>query len=379
VLAAVQVVASSGPRAADSALRPLDAIGYALLLAGPAALLWRSRRPLAVLVVVTAVTTGYFVLGYPFGPGFLAMVVALFAAVRSGRRTAAWVAAGAAYLCYVGAGRLLGSAELVRPPLAGAVGIGAWLLVTLAFAEAVRVRSAHFAEVSRARAEAARAQAEQRRRQESEERLRMARELHDALGHHLSLISVQAGVGLHLMDTRPEQARAALTAIKQASAEALREVRNVLGVLRPEDESAPRTPAPSLSSLDALIEDVTGAGLPVHLTVEGDRMPLPAEVDRAAYRIVQEALTNVRRHAGPAAAAAVVIRFCPEEVQIEVRDNGVGAVSGGEETGPGTGIPGMRQRAAALGGELSAGPGAPAGFVVTARLPLRTRPTRERS
>src|SRR5439155_25583391 len=126
------------------------------------------------------------------------------------------------------------------------VTVGAWLVVALAFAEMIRVRTAHFAEMARTRAESARARAEQEKRQASEERLRIAQELHDVLGHHLSLINVQAGVGLHLMDERPEQARAALTAIKQASAEALREVRAVLGVLRADEERAPRAPGPSL-------------------------------------------------------------------------------------------------------------------------------------
>jgi signal transduction histidine kinase len=221
--------------------------------------------------------------------------------------------------------------------------------------EAARVQSRYLAEFARARAE-------QQRRQASEERLRIAQELHDVLGHHLSLINVQAGVGLHLMDEQPEQARTALVAIKDASAEALREVRSVLGILRSEDESAPRTPAPSLANLPALVEDA-GATASVH----GAARELPAEVDRAAYRIAQEALTNVRRHAGTGATAQVVIGYEPDALTVRVQDDGVG----GPPVEDGNGIAGMRARAAALGGTLSAGPADGGGYLVEARLPLK--------
>jgi signal transduction histidine kinase len=228
------------------------------------------------------------------------------------------------------------------------------------------VRSLQYAEVPKSCAERARARAEQERRQQSEERLRIARELHDVLGHHLSLINVQAGVGLHLLDSRPEQAREALTAIKSASAEALREVRTVLGVLRPEDEQAPRAPAPGL---DGLAELTAEAGLPVTVRRTGQPRPLPAEVDRAAYRIVQEALTNVRRHAGTGVSAEVIVGYEPGAVRVVVTDDGVGPGAPVEASDEGNGIAGMRARAAALGGTLSAGPAPGGGFRVEATFP----------
>jgi signal transduction histidine kinase len=163
------------------------------------------------------------------------------------------------------------------------------------------------------------------------------------------------------MDGQPEQARTALLAIKDASAEALREVRSVLGVLRAEDEQAPRTPAPSLANLSALVDDAGATSL-----VEGTARELPAELDRAAYRIAQEALTNVRRHAGSAAKASVTIGYQPDTLTVRIRDDG----SGGEPGGDGNGIAGMRARATALGGTLTAGPAPDGGFVVEARLPL---------
>jgi signal transduction histidine kinase len=251
------------------------------------------------------------------------------------------------------------------------------------------------AEMMKVRAERARARKEQEARQASEERLRMARELHDVLGHHLSLINVQAGVGLHLMDNRPEQAREALTAIKSASAEALREVRAVLGVLRPEEEAAPRQPALGLDRFDELTAD---AGLPVTTTIRGERRPLPAEVDRAAYRIVQEALTNVRKHAVAGAAAEITIDYAPAELRLSVRNDGPAPAEGAKgllgsastllggaraEGAPadqaGNGITGMRARAESLGGSLAAGPLPGGGFVVSVLLPTAaaTGPTEE--
>jgi signal transduction histidine kinase len=191
------------------------------------------------------------------------------------------------------------------------------------------------------------------------------------------------------MDERPEQARDALTAIKQASAEALREVRSVLDALRPDDESPPREPAPGLSGtggpaeagLHALVAEVTAAGLPVRLHVGGGAQALPAEVDRAAYRIVQEALTNVRRHAGAGAAATVRVTYGHDDVVVAVTDDGAGPgrkgtlqhendVRGAPAFTAGTGIVGMRQRVEALGGEFRAGPGPGGGFEVYARFPL---------
>jgi signal transduction histidine kinase len=252
---------------------------------------------------------------------------------------------------------------------------GAGCLVTLWFAEVGRARAAGYAEVAearleqqrRARAEEERAHQEQARRQASEERLLIARELHDVLGHHLSLINVQAGVGLHLMDERPEQARAALAAIKHASAEALRETRAVLAALNPRDQSAPRAPMPTIADLEALVAEVIAAGLTVTVETKGPPRPLPSEVDRAAYRIVQEALTNVRRHAGPSASASILIEYETSALTVEISDNGVGGPPG---EASGNGIAGMRERALALGGTVSAGPVASGGFQVRAKLPI---------
>jgi signal transduction histidine kinase len=385
VIAALCFHLFGGGVAAGAVVRPLDLLAYALLVAGPVALAWRHRAPVAVLAVSGAASIGFALLTAPRWTYAVAPVIALFTAARNGLRRPAIPVAVAGWLTYVLTAWAF--ADQLRVPAAAradlrvavllAVGLG----LTVVLGGAAKVRAEHFAEIMKVRAERARAHEEQERRQASEERLRIARELHDVLGHHLSLINVQAGVGLHLMDNRPEQAREALTAIKTASAEALREVRAVLGVLRPEEEAAPRQPA---LGLDRLAELTADAGLRVTTTTTGRRRRLPAEVDRAAYRIVQEALTNVRRHAAAGAAAEVTMEYTPAELRLSIGNDGAradgvpsGAAAPGDDSaapGGGSGIAGMRARAESLGGSLTAGPLPAGGFQVAAVLPTGPAP-----
>ncbi|MET0422295.1 MAG: histidine kinase [Actinoplanes sp.] len=341
----------------------------ALLLAGPVALLWRQRFPLTVFVIATVATLGFVPFAAPRWMFAVAPAIALFNLAQAGRARAAAIGAGTAYATYLlifwGFADQLGVNSGARPDLRIALLLALGLAGLIFLGGAAKVRGEHMAEMIKVRAERARAREEQERRQSSEERLRMAQELHDVLGHHLSLISVQAGVGLHLMDNRPEQAREALSAIKTASSEALREVRAVLGVLRTEDEAAPRQPALGLSRLDELTAD---AGLPITTKVTGDPRELPAEVDRAAYRIVQEALTNVRKHAGPEATASIAVDYLPTVLHLAIRNVGPAPAAGDGGSGEGTGIGGMRARAQSLGGTLEAGP-VDGGFLVSVLLP----------
>ena len=372
VVGAIQVIGSTLAAQGQPDAAALNGLGYALLLAGPAALLLRRRWPLSALAISLAATVAYLVVDFPRGPFFLAAVIALFAGVRRAPRVAVWTMCAAAYVLFVAitaSGQLtVGGVALANPSLGEYLVVAAWTAVAVALAEAARVRSEQFAVMARTRAEAARARQEQSRRQASDERLRIARELHDVLGHHLSLINVRAGVALHLLDSRPEQAREALGAIKLASAEALREVRGVLAALHPQDESAPRFPAPGLADLDHLSDEAKAAGLKVTLRRDGAAQPVPAEVDRAAYRIVQEALTNVRRHAGPDAVVTIIIGYGRGALAVRVDDTGAGPPLSTSDT-PGNGIPGMRERAAALGGTLTAGARPGGGFRVDANLP----------
>ncbi|WP_410050175.1 sensor histidine kinase [Actinomadura sp. CNU-125] len=197
----------------------------------------------------------------------------------------------------------------------------------------------------------------------------MARELHDVLAHNISMINVQAGVALHLIDDDPGQARTALAAIKEASKEALTEMRSVIGALRAQGETAPRTPTAGLDRLDELLARAESAGLTVEAEITGDRGPLHAGTSLAAFRIVQEALTNVTRHAGPGPVTARVrIAYRDQEIEVRVEDDGRG-VSLLDDRPAGSGIRGMRERAAALGGTFEAGPRPGGGFAVRATLP----------
>jgi signal transduction histidine kinase len=215
-----------------------------------------------------------------------------------------------------------------------------------------------------------RAREREARRQADEERLRIARELHDVLAHNISLINVRSGVALHLMDDQPEQARSALEAIHGASADALREVRSALDVLRGGSEQPPRAPTAGLARLDELVSSAGAAGLQVSVEVHGEPHPLPATVDLAAFRIVQESLTNVVRHAR-ARTATVHLTYASADVTVQIEDDGDGLDPKGALDG-GNGIAGMRERAVALGGEVDVGPRPGGGFQVRARIPGRS-------
>jgi len=375
-VAVVQVVGTYFAARHDQGLvRPLGWQGYSLLVLSAAAMAGRRAHRIPALILTIAATLAYYVLAFPGGPYFVAAFFSIAGAIIAGRRRMTWLVTSLAYAFVISFSWFVPTIDgypVPRPSIGGAIAVGAWLLVTLAVAEAIRNRASALAEVARTRTEQARTRSEQQRRQASEERLRIAQELHDVVGHHLSLINVQAGVGLHLMDEHPEQARVALGNIKLASSEALAEVRAVLGLLRAENgEAAPRAPASSLADLSVLLETAGAA-----LVTTGQRRALPAEVDRAAYRIVREALTNARRHAGEAATATVTIGYRPDVLSICVADDGVGVTG---ELAEGNGLAGMRARAEALGGSLVAGARSGGGFEVCAELPAPQQPAPETS
>ncbi len=372
---AVQQAGSQGAAANQEGVRnSLDVYARLLLTVGPLLLLVRYRYPRTAAFGCAAATTVYLAAGYPYGPVFVSVAVAAFAAVVAGHRHAAWGALG-----IVWAGHLLAGYVLVDrlPPVSdqppgwqAELLIAAWIAAVLAAAELARTRRQEWA---RRRAEAEEAE----RRRVDEERLRIARELHDVLAHSISVINVQAGVGLALLDSDREQARTALTTIKSASKEALGEVRQVLDTLRGSGD-APRAPAPGLDRLPELTAQAADAGLRVTTETEGDARALPPGADLAAFRIIQEALTNVVRHSG-ARTARVRLTYGPGELRIDIDDDGpaAGGAAGATATGTagstargGNGLVGMRERAAALGGTAEAGPRGDGGFRVTGRLPL---------
>jgi len=362
-LAAFITVGTYGASLGQPHRRAFDAGAVALIVIAAGALAARRRYPTAVMAVVFGATLVYFALGYAGGPIWLALVVAYVTAVLRGRRLAAAVTAVAGFAIFPWLDYLLRDGR--PPPAAALAGLAAWLLVLLGGAEIVRIRRERAAEAARTREEEA-------RRRATEERLRIARELHDALGHHLSLINVQSGVALHLNEELPDQVRGSLSAIKQASKDALAELRSVLEILRQEGERAPRSPASTLRRLGDLVSQAAAAGLEVRTETAGSPRPLPFGVDVAAFRIVQEALTNVARHAGDA-TATVRVSYGERDLTVQVDDDGRGPSASGA-AGTGSGLAGMRERVGALGGELEVGGRPGGGFRVRARLPLDGAP-----
>ncbi|MGW7519030.1 sensor histidine kinase [Streptomyces sp. NPDC054796] len=368
-LLVLQLVGSSVAAANQLGDRvPLDPFARVLLVLGPVLLMLRHRWPGTVAFGTSAVATVYLAAGYPYGPIFASVAVAVFSTVVSGRRYAAWGAAGAFW-----AGHLVTGHWLYRwlppsgdgpAPWGSELFILAWAAVIVTAAELARTRREEWL---RRRAEAREAE----RRRADEERLRIARELHDVLAHSISVINVQAGVGLALLDSDPDQARTALTTIKAASKEVLGEVRQVLDTLRAPGD-APRAPAPGLGRLPELADQAEGAGLRVTTETEGAVCPLPPGADLAAFRVVQEALTNVVRHSA-SRTALVRLRYGERELELTVDDEG--PAHGVGPTGGGNGLVGMRERASALGGCVEAGPRGDGGFRVVARLPLTSAGT----
>jgi signal transduction histidine kinase len=365
VVGAVMVL-GSGPAARGEVppRRPLDLLAWVLMGLAAAMLLGRRRWPLGVLAVTVATSVVYLVLEYPHGPILLTMSVAMYSVANrlpvGGSLAACGVALVAVVLpelLVIDRERLLTETLLLLAVLSGLL-LPSWAIGTV-------VRLAHEAEQ--------RVRQEETRRRADEERLRIAREVHDVVGHGLAVINLQAGVALHVVGRRPEQAEVALAAIKRSSKEALEELRRTLAVFRrPDHQDGSRRPAPGLDQLEALAAAMAEGGLPVQVAVTGARAKLPAAVELAAYRIVQESLSNVARHAGPA-TATVRVGYQPDAVVLEIADTGRGGAAG--LAGPGGhGIAGMRQRAAAVGGTLQAGPTAGGGFLVRARLPYGGSP-----
>lgn len=358
-------------------VRPLDAVAYLLLAVAPLPLAWRLRRPAASTVAVFALAEGYLLAGYPVGPVWCGMIAAFVSCIVSGRRIVAYLTV------VVGFAAAWVTRNQTSFHLSIHAGVLAWLVVLATLADVLRARRRYLAAEAARRAQTEAALREAARRRAGEERLVIAQDLHDVLAHHISLITVQAGVGLQLFDRRPEQARAALAAVKQAGNTALGELRAVLEILREPDSAAPRAPVPLLTrapDFTQLLEAARGAGLSVQVQIgrlerrlgagasTPSGLPLPLLVDQAAYRILQESLTNAIRHAGPGSTVAVLIDEQPTELLLRVEDDGRGRAGG--LSGGGNGLPGMRARASALGGVLTAGPRPGGGYTVRARLPL---------
>ncbi|MFG2296136.1 sensor histidine kinase [Streptomyces sp. NPDC048603] len=333
----------------------LDLLGLGLLVAGGLALAARGRAPVAVLGVTGLCAAGYQAAG--FDVPAVAYLFAVYSAVRAGHRALA-IAASTAMLAVLPLAALASGLHDTGEAFArarGALEI-AWLIAAGAAGEALRQAERRADEAERTREETA-------RRRADEERLRIARELHDSLTHQISVVKVQAEVAVHVARRRGEEVPASLLAIQEAGREASRELRATLEALRDDDTTPPR----GLDDVTELVERARGFGLDATLTIEGRPHDVPAAVDRTVYRIVQEALTNVARHAD-AATASVRIDCRPDVLAIRVDDDG--KATPGSAPPPGLGLLGMRERVTALGGRLRAEPRGEGGFTVRAELPV---------
>ncbi|MFI7454005.1 sensor histidine kinase [Nonomuraea sp. NPDC049714] len=353
VLAAVVV---TGVLRAERQPNVLDVL---LPLVAAAGVLLRERYPVVALVVVSAAVVAYYPFARLDGPLILLPFIVLYTAADRGHLIAA-IATGAASLLAMGLGEAGGVRHVDDSTF---VMIAGWVAAAIAAGGVTRNRRAFLQEAERRVRDAEHGKEEEARRRAGEERLRIARELHDVLGHNISMINVQASAALHGLKKRPEDAESALRTIKDTSKETLRELRTTLGVLRQVDEGAPTAPAGSLARLEALVET---SGLTVRTQVSGPLDGVPVEVDLAAARIIREALTNVSRHSG-SKEARLTVSNTSGNIMIRVEDDGPGVAF---TEGSGFGVQGMRERATALGGNLDAGPRPEGGFRVVAALPL---------
>lgn len=391
VLALILIGAVAGPRMRHQSLGPFFVL---LAVLAAASLVLRRELPRGVLAFNVGLTLTELVtndVGPPRTSIVFGVVVALYTVAARTDRPTTWRVGAATAVLLTGAGMLFALNPWYSQENWG---LFAWTGLAAAAGDAVRSRRAYIAAIEERAVRAERTREEEARRRVAEERLRIARELHDVVAHHIALVNVQAGVASHVMDNRPDQAKEALAHVRQASRSALEELRATVGLLRQYgDPAAPTEPAPGIAVLDQLVDGFVRAGMRVRVRAEPPEKlgPLPGSVDLTAYRVVQEALTNVHKHAGPGATAEIRIDRVADVLEVTVEDDGAGTRTEGPEEAPegadgsgtpradgtepggGHGLLGMRERVTALRGSCEAGPLPEGGFRVRVRLPLQPR------
>ena len=351
--------------------RPVDALAYVLVIAGSVSLYWRRRAPILVLAFVTAVVVTIYLREYGAFLSVLGLPALYAVAAHEEHRRRAWWALAISCAAFMFAASV---SLLDRPEgfaYATAVSMFGFLVAAIVAGVIVRNRVRIFADTERRAAQAEADRLAEAERAVIRERGRIAREMHDVVAHSMSVIAVQAAAGREIAHSNPDKAAEVFERIETVGREALAELRRMLGVLRETgDEQTSLAPQPGIDEIAAAVEQSSAAGVPTKLVVDGEQRALAPGVELAAYRIVQEALTNVRKHAGGSASATVHIAYEPQEVMIEVIDDGRGAVSSLSRSGGGHGLIGMRERVEIYGGELTSGPRPGGGFVVRAVLPV---------
>jgi signal transduction histidine kinase len=344
----------------------------AAALAMSVPLAWRRLAPIMVLALVYVPLLGMAVAGHPLDFTYVMLVLLLAFAAVGGycerRRAVVGLVLGLALLAAQAVlENVISRRDVGSPGVADVAFIGVIVCAVWGLAVGLRERSLQAGELEQRAERLERERAEQERLAVAQERARIARELHDVVAHSVSVIAVQTGsLRRRLRHERPAEAQE-LVAVEHTAREALAEMRRMLGLLRADDDALSLAPQPGIDDVDRLVAQMRQAGLAVMLDVRGERRPLAPGVDLAAYRIIQEALTNVLKHAGPA-AARVAVCFGERDLELEISDDG--SAAGPVNNGSGHGLVGMRERVALYGGSLDAGPGADGGFSVRARLPI---------
>ena len=352
---------------AQDSTDPFDGWTVVLILVIGGSLALRERAPEVGLVVSVAGLAIYSIQHYAGGPIYLVPLVLVAAIATKGDRRRTMRAALGTLLAFL----VVGAATDGLGHLPYVLAYAGWLIGAVFLGTAHHNRKALLAQLQQRAKDLEENQEEEARRRVAEERLLIARDLHDVIAHGVAAINLQAGVALHVIERQPDVAAPALATIKELSKQTLDELRATVGVLRSDvsDDAAPRAPTPGIRELGGLVDQVRHAGLSVDLDVDAALDGVPAAVDVAAYRIVQESLTNVMRHAGPHAHTFVAItQDANGGITVEVTDDGLGAAAG-PASAPGHGLAGMRERAATVGGVLTAGPRVGGGFRVEAHLP----------
>lgn len=365
-------LAVGGLLAADDSggRRSADMIGVALAVGAHLPLAWRRQRPIPILIGIALCTWAFWILDYNtnFDGGILLAFYTAMAHERDRRR--AWTACSGVFvtsLAIIAAGIISSEDD---------VGFGTLIAVSTLFGVAIvmgdnmRHRRAYQAELQARLAATEAEQAAESERAVAGERTRIARELHDVVAHSVSVMVVQAGAARRVLDTSPDKAAAALANIEATGRESLTEMRRVLGILRAEGDVADLAPQPKLAEFSELVNQCAEAGLAVELVIDGDQRDLGAGIELAAFRIVQEGLTNVLKHAGSAAKASVTLQYLPDHLAVSIVDDGRGAAGDPPPPGSGNGLVGMRERVDLYGGTLQTGPRAGGGYAVMAELPV---------
>ena len=369
VLAVFDVANASADRVPGE--RPADAVAYALVLAASASLVWRRRLPLAVLAVVTVSASAFWLRGHGALLPVLGLPALYAVAVHCERRRAAWPAMVLAVVTLLVAASVSVLDEPRGFAFLTAGSVVAFLVAAIAAGVVIRNREHIFVDTERRAAAAEADRLAEAERAVIRERNRIAREMHDVVAHGMSVVAVQAAAGQAIVHADPDRAAEVFARIEDVGRESLIELRRMLGVLRDGgNREASLSPQPGIGEIATAVARSSASGVHTELLIEGNERPIPPGVSLAAYRIVQEALTNVRKHAGPSARATVRVSYRPDAVGVEVRDDGCGAATTLSTSGTGQGLVGMRERVEIYGGELVAGPRPGGGFAVRAVLPL---------